>query len=59
VLVVQGRDDDYGTLAQVDAITAGVRGPAATLVLDDCGHIPHKEKLPDVLDATAAFIDRL
>ena len=59
VLVVQGRDDDFGTLDQVEAIVTRVAGPAATLVLDECGHIPHNERQRDVLDAAASFIRRL
>lgn len=59
VLVIQGRDDDFGTLDQVDAIAANVTGPAETVVLDNCGHIPHKEKPRHVLTAAARFIERL
>ncbi len=44
VLVIQGREDPYGTLAQVDAIAGGVRGPCEQAILDGCGHAPHKEQ---------------
>ncbi len=59
VLVIQGRDDDFGTLEQVEAIVSGVGGPAETLVLDACGHIPHRERPRDVIEAAARFIERL
>ena len=59
VLVIQGRDDEFGTLAQVDAIVDRVGGPAEQLILDDCGHIPHREKEREVLEAAARFIERL
>ena len=59
VLVIQGRDDDFGTLDQVDAIAEGVSGPAETMVLDHCGHVPHRERQREVLDAAASFIRRL
>jgi len=59
VLVIQGRDDDFGTLDQVDAIAANVSGPAETMVLDDCGHVPHREKPLEVLAAAARFIGNL
>jgi pimeloyl-ACP methyl ester carboxylesterase len=59
VLVIQGRDDDFGTLDQVDVIAANVSGPAETLVLDDCGHVPHREKPLEVLAAAARFIGNL
>ena len=59
VLVIQGRDDDFGTLDQVDAIVDHVGGPAEKLILDDCGHIPHREKAREVMAAAARFIERL
>jgi pimeloyl-ACP methyl ester carboxylesterase len=59
VLVIQGRDDDFGTLDQVDAIASAVSGPAETLVLEGCGHVPHRERAREVMDAAARFIERL
>jgi pimeloyl-ACP methyl ester carboxylesterase len=59
VLVIQGRDDEFGTLAQVDAIAQGVGGPVETLVLDHCGHVPHREKRREVLEAVTRFIRHL
>ena len=58
VLVIQGRDDEFGTLAQVDAIAKGVGGPVETLVLDRCGHAPHREKRKEVLAAVTRFIQQ-
>ena len=59
VLVIQGRDDEFGTLAQVDAVVRGAGGPAESLVLDHCGHIPHRERPKEVLAAVSRFIRRL
>ena len=56
VLAVQGRDDDYGTLAQVDAIERSCGGPVTKLVLDDCGHAPQKDQTAAVLDAICSFV---
>jgi pimeloyl-ACP methyl ester carboxylesterase len=55
LLAVQGHDDNYGTMAQIDTI--GERVPHAQLVkLDACGHSPHRDA-PDALnDAIVAFI---
>jgi pimeloyl-ACP methyl ester carboxylesterase len=58
VLVIQGRDDEFGTIEQVDAIAQGVGGPVETLVLDHCGHAPHREKRKEVLAAVTRFIQR-
>lgn len=58
VLVLQGEDDHYGTLAQVEAIARQVSGPAETAIIADCGHSPYLEQPGDTLDAMAAFIGR-
>ena len=59
VLVVQGADDEYGTLRQVDAVEAGLAGPVERLVLEDCGHAPHVDRPDDVLPVIAAFVEAL
>jgi pimeloyl-ACP methyl ester carboxylesterase len=56
VLVVQGEDDQYGTLRQVDAVATQVSGPAESLVLPRCGHSPHSERPDEVLEASARFL---
>lgn len=58
-LVIQGEDDEYGTRAQVDAIAAGVSGPAEILWLPGCAHIPHQQAREAVLAAAARFIERV
>jgi len=54
VLLVQGRDDEYGTLAQLEAIAA--RTDARIALLDDCGHSPHRDRADATLDAIASFV---
>jgi pimeloyl-ACP methyl ester carboxylesterase len=57
-LLVQGRDDEYGTLAQIDAIQNGLAGPSERFIVSG-GHSPHLEH-PDVVpDAIASFIERV
>jgi pimeloyl-ACP methyl ester carboxylesterase len=58
VLLVQGEDDEYGTLRQLDAIEAGCRGPVERLVLPKCGHSPHKDVPEQTLAAAADFLSR-
>lgn len=58
-LIVQGDGDEYGTLAQVNAIATGISGPTETLVVPDCGHAPHLEAPDIVLPAIARFVARL
>jgi len=56
VLVVQGEDDEYGTLRQVDAVLEQVNGSARSLVLPRCGHSPHSEHPDEVLEAVRQFV---
>ncbi len=59
VLAVQGRDDAYGTLAQLDAIEQSCGGPVTQLILDDCGHAPQNDQTVAVLDAICGFVVEL
>jgi pimeloyl-ACP methyl ester carboxylesterase len=56
VLVVQGEDDDYGTLRQVEVVVTQVTGPAKSLVLARCGHSPHSDRPDEVLEAASRFV---
>lgn len=56
VLLIQGADDPYGTLAQLDLIAARVRGPVRRLVVPG-GHSPHRDAPEPVLREIAAFVD--
>jgi len=56
LLVLQGADDQYGTLAQVQAIEMKSGGPAKSMLLPDCGHSPHREAADATLGAMIAFI---
>jgi len=56
LLVIQGEDDQYGTLEQVDRIVHHTSGPATPLILSDCGHIPHFQTQERVLEAAGDFI---
>ena len=55
VLAIQGREDPYGTLAQIEQIDL----PAAQLtrlVLEDCGHSPHRDQADLTTLAIADFL---
>ncbi len=55
-LVIQGADDEYGTLAQVEAIERQAAGSVARVVLPDCGHSPHRDQEAATLAAVADFV---
>ena len=56
VLLMQGADDPYGTLDQLDRIEARVRGPVERLVVPG-GHSPHLEATEEVLAALVRWLD--
>lgn len=57
VLAIQGEDDQYGTLSQVDAIRRHCRDTIArTKILPHCGHSPYREKPDQTLQLLTAFI---
>jgi pimeloyl-ACP methyl ester carboxylesterase len=57
--MVQGRSDEYGTLAQIDKAAEAAYCPVETLILEECGHAPHLDQSEATLNETAAFIERL
>jgi len=56
LLVIQGVDDEYATAEQYDSIAARSGGPVSVLVLDDCGHTPHRDQAGRVLAAIAEAV---
>jgi pimeloyl-ACP methyl ester carboxylesterase len=55
VLAIQGHDDAYGTMAQIDRIARRVSGPCRLLKLDRCGHVPHRDQPEAVIAAIGAL----
>jgi pimeloyl-ACP methyl ester carboxylesterase len=56
MLLIQGRDDEYGTLAQLDRIDAHAKSPTSRLVLDRCRHSPHRDQEAAVIGAIVDFV---
>jgi pimeloyl-ACP methyl ester carboxylesterase len=56
VLLIQGHEDQYGTMAQIEAIERQVAGPVESVRLHGCGHSPHVDQPIATLDAIAAFV---
>lgn len=60
VMVIQGEDDEYGTLDQVEAIRDEAGGPVERVILADCGHVPQRDRPDATFDAVVRFVrDRL
>lgn len=58
VLCIQGKQDNYGTLRQLDKISAGLPRPPDILLLPDCGHSPFRDQPTATLEAIAPFVRR-
>lgn len=56
LLLIQGENDEYGTLAQLDTIERLVPATATRLVLPDCGHSPQRDHEVAVLQAIEKFV---
>jgi pimeloyl-ACP methyl ester carboxylesterase len=59
VLAIQGYDDAYGSMAQIDAIAAKVPAEVSLLKLAACGHAPHRDQSEKTLAASLRFIREL
>ena len=58
LLAIQGVDDEYGTMAQIDAIAERV--PRTRLLkLERCGHSPHRDQPDQVIAAVFDFVAAL
>jgi GNAT superfamily N-acetyltransferase len=58
LLLIQGERDQYGTLAQLDAIEQRAKGPVMHLHLD-CQHSPPTELPDETVSAIARFVSGL
>lgn len=56
VLAIQGKDDEYGTSAQIEAICRQVTATVDVSMLDGCGHSPHKDQPQATLAAIGRFV---
>lgn len=59
MLLIQGENDEYGTLAQLELAKAESYCPADALVLKECRHSPHIDQPEATLRAIGEFTRRL
>lgn len=55
-LLIHGDRDEYGTTRHLERMSALISGPATTIILTHCGHVPHREKQEVVIDAVTKFL---
>jgi pimeloyl-ACP methyl ester carboxylesterase len=58
VLGIQGHDDEYGTMAQLDEIERRVSGPCGLLKLQNCGHAPFRDRPEQTLSSVTELIKK-
>jgi pimeloyl-ACP methyl ester carboxylesterase len=56
MLLVQGSDDEYGTLDQLDRIEAAVGVPTERVVVEGAGHSPHLSHPIETTEAVVGFV---
>ena len=58
VLLIQGEDDNYGTIRQLEKITDGVAGEVGITLLPRCGHSPFRDRPAETLQAIVGFLQK-
>lgn len=59
VLVIQGVDDQYGTMAQMEAIERQAAGKVQVRALENCRHSPQRDQPEEVLEAIRQFVSQI
>lgn len=57
LFLIQGYEDEFATLEQIDRIRSTVRGPVSTLIIEGCDHQPHRRAM-EIPGSVAAFLDK-
>ncbi len=56
VLAIQGKDDQYGRIQQLELIQEYVPGEVVIEFLPNCGHHPHLERSLDLIEIIVSFV---
>lgn len=59
VIGIQGLQDEYGTMAQLDSIATRVRGACELVKLERCGHSPFRDQPEETLSALTRWLGTL
>ena len=59
VLIIQGENDEYGSIAQLDSIESQVPTAVERHFLKHVGHSPHRDQPKFLLDTIGRFIGRI
>ncbi|KAB2849630.1 MAG: alpha/beta hydrolase [Hyphomicrobiaceae bacterium] len=59
ILIIQGRDDPYGTTRQIEVAEEETYCPVEKVLLSDCGHAPHRDRGSETIAAVKDLVARL
>jgi pimeloyl-ACP methyl ester carboxylesterase len=59
VLAIHGDQDEYGSEQFPKRIAGRVRGPSQMILLENCGHVPHRERSEEIVRLTTSFLASL
>jgi pimeloyl-ACP methyl ester carboxylesterase len=59
ILIIQGDDDQYGTLRQIEVAEEACYCPVEAVILKGIRHVPHREAPEATMAAIADFVRRL
>lgn len=59
LLAIHGTDDEYGSVAHPKRVARLGRGVVQTLLLDNCQHVPHRERQEVVVETIEQFLRQL
>jgi len=57
VLALHGDKDEYGSNAFPEFIASKVSGKSKIIIIENCGHVPHKEMTDEVISQTTLFLE--
>jgi len=55
-LAVHGDNDEYGSVQHPERIARLTQGPSRAVILEGCGHVPHREQPTRVLSEVTRFL---
>ena len=59
ILAIQGKDDPYGTLSQIEILEKNLKGRLNKLILNNCGHNPLIDKPKESINKIKEFINQI
>ena len=59
ILLIQGKNDEYGSLDQIVSINKQVTSETENIIIDHCGHSPFRDQPEIVNHAISKFLSKL